>query len=332
MVPIHGELPKTICFENVTLQSGVTLPSVTIVYKTYGELNDAGDNCILLPTYYTGTHDSYARLIGRDRALDPAKYFVVIPNLLGNGLSSSPSNTAVPFRASKFPNISVADNVRLQYRLLTETLNVQQIALVYGWSMGAMQAFSWAAVYPELVQRLLPVCGSARCWPLNYVFLEGVRSALMADPNFMAGNYASPPEAGLRAFGRSYAGWAYSAAFYREALYRNLGYTSLEAFLTFWEDDHLTWDANDLLAMLWTWQNANLSSGELKNITAKTIVMPCDQDMYFTLDEARFETAEIPNAELRTLYSAYGHCAGAPGLFPAETAFLEQTIRELLAR
>lgn len=323
---------ESACFENVLLQSGVSLPEVTIVYKTYGKLNDAGDNCILLPTYYTGTHESYARLIGKGGALNPAKYFIVIPNMLGNGVSSSPSNTAAPFHGAKFPGISVGDNVALQHRLLTEILKVKQIALIYGWSMGAMQAFAWAATYPDMVQRILPVCGSAKCWPLNHVFLEGVRTALTADASFKAGNYTAPPEAGLRAFGRCYAGWAYSAAFYRDALYQNLGYASLQAFLTFWEDDHVAWDANDLLAMLWTWQNASLSAQELQNIRAKTIVVPCDQDMYFTLDEARMETAEIPNAELRPLYSAYGHCAGAPGLLPAETVFLEQTIRELLAR
>jgi homoserine O-acetyltransferase len=226
---MRAEVLQQISFENVTLQSGVRLPNATIVYKTYGKLNDAGDNCILLPTYYTGTHDSYARLVARSRALDPTKYFIVIPNMLGNGLSCSPSNMAPPFHAAKFPKISIGDNVRLQHRLLAETLKVKQIALIYGWSMGAMQAFTWAATYPHMVQRLLPVCGSARCWPLNHVFLEGVHAALTADPNFMAGNYTSPPEAGLRAFGRSYAGWAYSAAFYRDALYRNLGYMTLAA-------------------------------------------------------------------------------------------------------
>jgi homoserine O-acetyltransferase len=83
-----------------------------------------------------------------------------------------------------------------------------------------------------------------------------------------------------------------------------------------------------LLAMLWTWQNAE---ADLSRITARTIVMPCDTDMYFTLEEARLEAAAIAGAELRLLTSPYGHCAGAPGRFPSETAIVEQAIRELLA-
>ena len=285
--------------------------SLRLVYATYGKLNEAGDNCVLLPTYYTGTHESYAKMIGPGRALDPEKNFIVIPNMLGNGLSTSPSNTP------DFVNKTVAANVRLQYKLLI-SLGVRRIALVYGWSMGAMQGYAWAAMYPQMVASLLTVCGSAKCWPLNAVFLEGVAAALKS---------AASPDAGKRAFGRAYAGWAYSAGFYRHGLYKELGFRTVEEFLDFWEDDHAAWDAGDLLAMLWTWQHAD---SDLSRIVARTIVMPSDTDMYFTLEEARIEAAMINDAELRVLYSPYGHCAGAPGRFPAETVVVEQAIRELL--
>jgi len=285
--------------------------SLRLVYATYGTLNAAGDNCILLPTYYAGTHESYAKMIGPGRTLDPEKKFIVIPNMLGNGISSSPSNTP------DFTDKPMAANVRLQYKLL-KSLGVKRIALVYGWSMGAMQGYAWAAMYPEMVGALLAVCGASKCWPMNHVFLEGVATALKS---------AATPDAGKRAFGRAYAGWAYSAAFYRHGLYRDMGFRTAEEFLNFWEDDHAAWDADDLLAMLWTWQNAET---DLSRITARTIVMPADTDMYFTLEEARIEAAMIHDAELRVLYSPYGHCAGAPGRFPAETVVVERAIRDLL--
>jgi homoserine O-acetyltransferase len=285
--------------------------SLRLVYASYGKLNEAGDNCVLLPTYYTGTHESYAKMIGPGRALDPEKWFIVIPNMLGNGLSTSPSNTA------DFVNKTVAANVRLQYKLLI-SLGVRRIALVYGWSMGAMQGYAWAAMYPQMVAALLAVCGSAKCWPLNMVFLEGVAAALKS---------AATSDAGKRAFGRAYAGWAYSAAFYRHGLYKDQGFRTVEEFLDFWEDDHAALDERDLLAMLWTWQHAD---ADLSRIVAKTIVMPADTDMYFTLEEARIEAAMIHDAELRVLYSPYGHCAGAPARFPAETVVVEQAIKELL--
>jgi homoserine O-acetyltransferase len=282
-----------------------------IVYAHYGKLAEAGDNCILILTYYTGTHASYMRMIGPGRALDPDKYFIVIPNMLGNGVSSSPSNHP------HFTNASIAQNVACQHELL-KSLGVKSIALAYGWSMGAMQSYAWAAQHPGMVKSLLAVCGSAKCWPLNHVFLEGIKAAMGSD-----GNRA--------AFGRAYAGWTYSAQFYRDELYKPLGYETLDAFLKFWEDDHLTFDHHDLLAMLWTWQNANLGPIELSRITAKTIIMPADTDMYFTEAEARIETSHIPNATLRILHSPYGHCAGAPGRFPLETAQIEQAIKDLLA-
>jgi homoserine O-acetyltransferase len=279
-----------------------------LAYQTHGTLNAAGDNGVLIPTYYTGTSASYHRLIGPGRALDPAHWFIVIPNMFGNGASASPSNDP------DFSNATIADNVTAQHELLT-SLGVTKIKLAYGWSMGAMQSFAWAAMYSDMVENLLAVCGTARCWPLNYVFLEGVKAAMPA---------------GRAAFGRAYAGWAYSAAFYRDALYKGMGFESLEAFLRFWEEDHQSFDARDLLAMLWTWQHADLCDAALAGITARTVMMPCDTDMYFTVDEARLEAAHIPGAEMCVISSPYGHCAGAPGRFAAESEVVEEAIRELL--
>ncbi len=323
------------------LQSGQMLRSARLAYKTYGTLSPGGDNCVVFPTYYTGNHHSNARLIGAGRALDPARYFIVVPNLFGNGLSSSPSNTVGEQAGADFPQVTIYDNVMAQHRLVTGHLGVKAIELVTGWSMGAVQSFQWAALFPELVQRLLPFCGAARCSPHNFVFLEGVKAALCADAGFLAGRYVSPPKTGLRAFGRVYCGWAYSQAFFRDGLYRQLGCDSVEAFLVAWEDEHLAWDANDLLAKLWAWQYADLSANPsfkgdfaaaLGAIRARTIIMPGDRDLYFPVEDSRIEADLIPGAELRPFRSDYGHCAGAPARFPAETAFLEQALRELLAR
>ena len=202
------------------LQSGQTLKQARLAYKTYGTLNAAGDNCIVFPTYYTGTHHSNARLIGAGRALDPARYFIVVPNLFGNALSTSPSNAAGEQAGAGFPGVTIYDNVMAQHRLVMGHLGVKGIKLVTGWSMGAVQSFQWASLFPELVERLLPFCGAARCSPHNLVFLEGVRAALCADAAFQGGRYTSPPEIGLRAFGRVYCGWAYSQAFFRDGLYQ----------------------------------------------------------------------------------------------------------------
>src|SRR5262245_7534631 len=123
---------------------------------------------------------------------------IIIPNMLGNGLSSSPSNTPEPYNASRFPLVTACDNVRLQHRLVTEKFGIKKIPLFTGWSMGALQTFHWGALYPDMVERIAPFCGSAKCSRHNFVFLEGVKAALTADAVFADGWYKEKPAKGLR--------------------------------------------------------------------------------------------------------------------------------------
>jgi len=113
----------------VVLQSGVTLENVTLAYKTYGTLNRRKDNVIVYPTYFAGRHQDNEWLIGGGRALDPARYFIIVPNMFGNGLSTSPSNVPPPHNCGRFPNFTTLDNVRLQHQLLTEKFSIDEIAL-----------------------------------------------------------------------------------------------------------------------------------------------------------------------------------------------------------
>jgi homoserine O-acetyltransferase/O-succinyltransferase len=323
---------------DLTLQSGLVLPDAQLAYVTCGSLNAAGDNAVLFPTYYTGTHRENLAIVGAGRALDPAHHFIVIVNLLGNGQSSSPSNH--PTRgAQQFPHVSLLDNVSAQWRLL-EHLRVDRLALALGWSMGAQQAYHHAALFPERVERLLAVCGSARTSPHNWVFLEGVKAALEADAAFAGGEYREAPLKGLAAFGRVYAGWAYSQAFFRERLYEQLGHASPQALLSAWAREHQAYDANDLLCVLSSWQRADISDNALYGgdlpkalaaIEARAIIMPCSTDLYFPAEDSRVEVQLLRNAELRILDSKFGHAAGAPGRVPRETAFVETAITDLLS-
>jgi homoserine O-acetyltransferase len=120
---------KTYALGEVRLQSGETLRNARLAYATYGTLNAAGDNVVLLPTFYTGTHLRNEPLFGPGRAIDPARHFIVSINLFGNGLSSSPSNSAAPQDGPRFPHVTLFDNVVCQHRLLTEHLGVRRLAL-----------------------------------------------------------------------------------------------------------------------------------------------------------------------------------------------------------
>ena len=324
---------------DVVLQSGETLFGAQLAYETHGALNPAKDNVVLLPTFYTGTHIRNRDFFGTGRAIDPARHFIVSINLFGNALSSSPSNASPPCCGAKFPRVTLHDNVRCQHRLLTEHLKIERIALVAGWSMAGCQAFHWANQYPDMVAAILPFCASARTSPHNHVFLEGVKSALQADCAFNGGDYSQLPARGLKAFARVYAGWAYSQTFYREGLYRELGFESVEALLVDWENDHLIWDANDLLAKLWAWQHGDISRNDrhngdfvaaLRAITAKTIIIACDNDLYFPPEDNAFEAQNIAAGELRVHHSPWGHCAASPGNDPKFTQLLDRSIAELL--
>ncbi len=193
---------------DVVLQQGVTLRDARLAYKTYGTLKGDKSNAIVYPTWYSGQHPDNEWLIGEGMALDPSRYFIIVPNMLGNGLSSSPSNTPLPYDRVRFPRLTIYDNVKLQHRLVTEVFGIERLALVTGWSMGAAQTFQWGASYPEMVERILPFCGSARTSVHNFVFLEGVKAALTADAAFMGGlvrgaaqNWTAGNGAGIRRLG-----------------------------------------------------------------------------------------------------------------------------------
>ena len=323
---------------DLKLQSGQVLRDARLAYVTYGTLNPAGNNAVLMPTFYTGTHLRNERLFGPGRAIDPARHFVVSINLFGNGYSSSPSNTHLSLGGPSFPGITLYDNVASQHRLLT-SLGVRRIALILGWSMAAMQAYQWAAQYPDMVEAILPYCGAARCSPINYAFLDGPKAALQADAAWNDGNYTEPPSKGLRAFGRVYVAWAYSHAFFRDRLYRQLGFPTLEDFVLDWEEDHLRWDANDLLAKIWTWQHGDISDNPiyrgdfkraLQSILARAIVLPCSTDRYFVTENNADEVATMRRAELRLFESPWGHCVGSPGQVPEFQRSLDEAAAELL--
>ncbi|HZX84301.1 MAG TPA: alpha/beta fold hydrolase, partial [Reyranella sp.] len=258
------------------------------------------------------------------------------------GLSSSPSNYPEPYNGPRFPDITAYDNVRAQHKLVTEKFGIEHIRLVTGWSMGALQTFQWGAQYPDMMDLIAPFCGSAKCSRHNFVFLEGVKAALTADAAWNEGWYTSKPARGLRAAARVYAGWGFSQAFYREKLdLEALGYSSLEDFLVaFWEGFFLPKDANNLLTMLWTWQNGDISANEIYKgdfkaalgaIKAKALVMPGQTDLYFPPEDSQFEVANMPNATYLPIPSIWGHFAGGPGTNPADVKWLDDQLKGLLA-
>jgi homoserine O-acetyltransferase/O-succinyltransferase len=291
-----------------------------------------------MPTFFGGGHRETESMINAERALDPTRYFIVVPNMLGNGLSTSPSTTGPPFDGPSFPNVSVLDNVRCQHRLLTEHLGIGHVRLVVGYSMGAQQTFHWGVLYPDFMNALVPICGTARTSTQNALLLQGAKAALTMASDFADGRYKEPPTRGLHAFSRVHGSLVACSDFYREREYEKLGFGSAEETMRFFEGFFSQRDANDLLASLWTWVHADISANEIYNsdmaaalasIKARTVIIASAQDLLFPLPEIRIEVAQMPNAELRTIESSWGHLAGF-GANPPDNEFIDSVLNELL--
>jgi homoserine O-acetyltransferase len=321
---------------DLALSSGGVLRDARLSWKAHGTLAPARDNAIVYPTSYAAQHPELEWLIGPDGILDPTRWFIVQPDMFGNGLSSSPSNRA------DYPALVTAwDNVAAQRRLLAERFGVERVACVYGWSMGAQQAYHWAAAYPDAVERIIAVCGSARTAVHNRVFLGSLMAVLEAAPEHRGGGrFAAEPAAAMRAFARIYAGWALSQDFYRAGLHLS-GEPDLESFLVHqWDARWSQRRAANLYAQLRCWDTGDISAcpayaGDLKAalgaITARVLLMPGETDLYFRVADNEAELPHLRRARLLPIPSIWGHRAGNPNGNPADTAFLRQAVREWLA-
>ena len=318
---------------DLQLERGEVLPGARLSWQAHGTLNAAKDNVVVYPCSYTATSRDQSWLIGPDGVLDPERWFVVVPDMFSNGLSSSASTT------DGYPSVVTAgDNVDAQHRLLAEQWGIERVAGVYGFSMGAIQAYHWAARHPDAVDRAVVVCGSARTAVHNRVFLSGLLRVLEAAPEHLGGGrFSAEPHAAVRAFAHVYAGWGLSQDVYREGLHLSvLGAPDLETFLrTDWEDSFGAHRAADLYAQAVTWSEADIAEtygGDLERalgaIRARVLLLPSETDLYFRVADNAAELPHLAHAELRPIPSVWGHRAGAPAGLPAETAFLRSAVRE----
>ena len=328
-------------------ESGTTLPEAHIIYGTYGHLNAAHDNAILLPSHYMATHRGYEWLMGPGRCLDTTKLFLIATELFGNGHSSSPSNTPEPFHGPRFPITTIRDNVEAVHHLLTEELKITHLQAIIGFSMGAQQAFQWAVSYPTFAGRIVATSGTAKTYPHGYVRLEGQIAALTADTAFHNGDYTTPPTKGLSAFGMVWAAWLYSQEWWRKELWKTTAApgTTFEQVVNRFRNNFIPGgDANNLILQCHTWEQHNVGNtpgpngtpgfngdveAALRSIKVPFLYMPSETDLYFPLTDAKYESAFMPTVTFKPIPSLWGHTAGAASN-PADGKFLNENIAQFL--
>ena len=314
-------------FSEFTLESGRTLKDVPVAYKTWGKLNEAADNVIVVCHSLTSNCDVeswWAPLIGSGKALDTEQYFVLCANAMG-----SPYGTVSPLSVDpltethyglNFPVPTIRDTVNLHKKLL-DKLGVKRIAFPIGGSMGGMQALEWS-FYGDFVLTLAPigVGGRHSAWCIGWS--EAQRQAIYQDPAWNNGSYplGGGPSGGL-SIARMIAMISYRSfhsfqeKFGRTTVDKNKeGHFSVESYLHHQGGKLVDrFDANCYLRLTESMDSHDASRGRgnysevLSKIKQPTLIIGIDSDILYPLDEQKELSTYLPNAILEVLVSSHGH-------------------------
>jgi homoserine O-acetyltransferase/O-succinyltransferase len=339
----HGDY-DLVSIGRLDLEEGGSIPDCQLAVATFGELNEAKDNAILITTWYSGTHQIWRDVyIGPEHALNPERYFIVAINQIGSGLSTSPHNASganEPLAMSRFPHVRIGDDVVAQERLLREHFGIEKLVLVTGGSMGAQQTYEWAVRFPDKVLRAAPIAGTAQNTPHDFLLAETMREATMSDPGWDGGEYKSNADVvgGLTRQAHIWAVVGFSTEFWKQEVWRALEFTTREEFITGFLEPYFTaMDPDDLLTQSWKWQRGDVArhtggdlAAALGRITAKTFVIPIDEDLLFPPRDCVPEQELIAGSELRVVNDVLGHL-GLFGVAPTFMQQIDQHLGDLLA-
>jgi homoserine O-acetyltransferase/O-succinyltransferase len=174
------------------LESGEVIRDCRLGYRTFGRLDAGKSNAILFPTWFTGVSGQLVGLIGPANVVDSSSHYVILVDALGNGVSTSPSNSQLQPHM-KFPQFGIRDMVNSEHQLLTRVLHVDHLKAVMGISMGGMQTFQWMVSYPDFMDKAIPIVGSPRLAPFDLMLWQAENDAIMGDPAWKNGDYREQP-------------------------------------------------------------------------------------------------------------------------------------------
>ena len=322
---------------NLELESGEVIRDYRQSFVTHGELNREKSNAILVCISLTGNHHRLDFLIGPGKALDPARYFIIVADPISNGLSTSPSNSPEQ-PGMRFPRFTIRDMVESQYRLLTRQFGLSGVEAAIGASMGGMQALQWAVSHPLFMRACVAMTPMAKTAPWAVLVTETARRCLMADPAWTGDGFSAEPERGWRA----YTGLMTALLSRTPAALTEFLPDCAEAHLWF-EKIHTQnrangFDAHDYMYQSWAYEAhdvgttagfAGNTSGALASIKARTLVLAPPLDLFNPAQAARDAAANIPGAQFVEIPSVQGHQA-ASSTKSEDAAFLNLVIGEFL--
>jgi homoserine O-acetyltransferase/O-succinyltransferase len=338
----HGQTPVppvSIYSEGaLRLESGQSIENFSIAYVTHGTLNASRSNAILVATAIGANHHRLDYLIGPGKALDTDRYFIIATNAIGNGLSTSPSNS-MSQPGMSFPRFSIRDMVESQYRLVKEKWEIAHLFAVVGVSMGGMQTLQWGVSHPDMMDALVAIVPLGRTPPWTRAVLAFSRDQITSDPAWRGGNYTAAPEAGLRLRAGTMALITRTPELLKDSIPTG---NDAGSWLHKAEDD--TWmnvDARDWIYQSWAYDAHDVGatpgfSGDyyaaLHSIRAATLILAGVGDLLNPESEALELAQHIPGARFASIKprGPAGHYS-ASGQTQPEVDFLNRTIGGFLS-
>ncbi|HYV13676.1 MAG TPA: alpha/beta fold hydrolase [Pyrinomonadaceae bacterium] len=311
---------------DLKLQNGGVIRNCRIGYRTFGKINADKSNVVVFPTWAGGTTEQLQSSIGPKKLVDSTAYFVIAIDALGNGVSSSPSNSRLQPRM-RFPRFTLGDTVKSQHELLTRVLKIDRVKAIVGISMGGMQVFQWLVSYPDFAEKAVPIVGSPRLAPYDLLIWQSQIEALMRDRDWKGGNYSKNPARALDfAFG---AMLLTTPPDYNKHKTRDEVLADLEKA----RRDGRSFDANDKIRQTQAMMQLDVTrefGGSLERaaqaVKAKVFVVVSRFDHVVTPGPA-IEFASLLGAKLLNLESECGHLATV-----CEASRLDAAVAEFLTK
>jgi len=323
---------------DLKLESGEVILDFRQSYVTHGELNGDKSNAIVVCASLTGNHHRLDFLIGEGRALDPSRYFIVAADPIGNGLSTSPSNSDRQ-PGMQFPRFTIRDMVSAQHQLMYGKLGIVSLHAVVGASMGGMQALQWAVSHPGFMRSVVAMTPMAKTAPWSVLITETARSCLMADPAWTGDGFSAVPERGWRAYTGLMTALLSRTPIALDEILPDCAEAHLWFERLFVQNRALGFDAHDYLYQSWAYEAHDVgttagfpdTAGALASISAKALLLAPPLDLFNPAQSARDAAAAIPGARFVEIPSVQGHQA-ATSLKPEDGAFLNRVIRDFLVQ
>jgi len=306
------------------LDNGQTIQGCRLGYRTYGTMNANRSNVVVATTWFLGNSEQASgAFIGPNSFIDPARFYVVVIDAFGDGVSSSPSNSAEQPRM-RFPVFSIRDMVNAQHRLLTEKLQLNHVHAVFGGSMGGMQALQWAFAYPDFMDRVVAIVPTPRMTSYDLLLWRSELNAIQSDVEWRGGEYTGRPMM------KTVVDIHNLHLQTPSKIVRDIASSSYPKFAED-EEQNFHFDPNDEVRQLQAMMQQDVAPGKsigemAKMLKLKTLIVVAQQDMMANPIPAT-ELANAAHTELIELTSDCGHLA--PG---CEAAKVNPAVRAFLAK